>query len=287
MATPSARGPVGAVATAGAESAWSIDRHGSGPPAVVLHVPHAGTVMPIAVRSQLVLDDDGLSAELDVMTDWHTDGLAREASALSGVPLSVFANRLSRLVVDPERFAGGGEIMDAVGMGAVYRSTSALDVLRVPDPVRDENLLREYFHPYAAAFADLVDEVLAATGRCVIVDLHSFPSVALPYELDQDAPRPPVCIGTDEDHTPSWLGSVAAEAFGGLGRDVLLNTPFAGTYVPMRHYGLDLRVSSVMVEIRRDQYLCEPTEPLTERWVPTVAALARMLARIAAGDPDR
>jgi len=34
-----------------------------------------------------------------------------------------------------------------------------------------------------------------------------------------------------------------------------VNEPFAGSYIPLRHFGRDNRVTSVMVELRRDKYL--------------------------------
>ena len=34
-----------------------------------------------------------------------------------------------------------------------------------------------------------------------------------------------------------------------------MNEPFAGSYIPLRHFGRDNRVSSVMVELRRDTYM--------------------------------
>ena len=59
-----------------------------------------------------------------------------------------------------------------------------------------------------------------------------------------------VCIGTDPDHTPGWLdAALAAFASWELAVD-----DFQGS-VPQRHYRTDLRVASVMVEIRRDVYL--------------------------------
>lgn len=42
--------------------------------------------------------------------------------------------------------------------------------------------------------------------------------------------------------------------------DIGKNTPFGGTYVPLDHYRTDPRVYSVMIELRRDQYLTENGE---------------------------
>ncbi|MGA7689343.1 MAG: N-formylglutamate amidohydrolase [Jiangellales bacterium] len=114
-----------------------------------------------------------------------------------------------------------------------------------------------YFHPYADAVAALVDQRLAATGRAVIIDVHSNPQRRLPYERHPDRRRPAVCLGVDDQHTPDWLLAAATNAFAAIG-DVAVNEPFAGTYVPMRHYEAgDTRVASVMVELRRT----EATQP--------------------------
>jgi N-formylglutamate deformylase len=178
---------------------------------------------------------------------------ARAADAAGRRPW-MFVNRLSRLVVDPERFPGETEEMLAAGMGPVYTHGHAGRRLRSADPGRDSRLLREHFTPYAEGMAVLAGERLSATGRAVILDVHSYPSVRLPYELHGDGPRPPVCLGTDPRHTPQWLVEAASAAFGAVG----LDSPFAGAYVPLRHWGTEPAVSALMVEIRRDQYMLEP-----------------------------
>ncbi|MGW4298459.1 N-formylglutamate amidohydrolase [Streptomyces sp. NPDC004646] len=226
---------------------------------VLLHVPHAARAIPDDVRAGLVLDDPALARELDHITDAHTDTLAERAAALASARPWRFVNRLSRLVVDPERFPDEREEMLAVGMGAVYTRTTHREPLR-PEPADPGPLVERYFRPYAEAMTRAVAGRLAATGRAVVIDVHSYPTKPLPYELHQDGPRPAVCLGTDPFHTPPELTGAARTAFARCG-EVALDSPFAGTYVPLAHYGVDRRVSALMVEIRRDTYMTEPGGP--------------------------
>jgi N-formylglutamate amidohydrolase len=222
----------------------------------IVHVPHSSIRIPDDVRPQLLLDDDALAEELRLMTDARTDELALLAAGQVSPRPWLFVNRLSRLVVDPERLPNEHEELYAVGMGAVYSRTSGGVVLRDPDEAAERSLLTRFMTPYGDALADLVDERLSATGRAVLVDLHSYPVRALPYERHQDARRPPVCVGVDVDHTPAALVERVSRACSVIGQ-VVVNEPFAGSYIPLRHFGRDNRVASVMVELRRDTYLSD------------------------------
>lgn len=234
---------------------------------VLLHVPHSSRTIPADVRAGIVLSEADLDRELDLMTDSLTEELARAVSD------RVLAAPVSRLVVDVERFPDDRESMNAVGMGAVYTRTHDGAVLR--DTV-DPTVLDRWFHPHAAAVTAEVDAMLAEHGRAVLLDLHSYPSARLPYELAAArAPRPQVCLGTDSFHTPPWLVAAAREAFAGW--DVALDSPFAGTYVPLKHYGTDARVASLMIELRRDTYLDEATVRATSGFDDVVTRLARLV----------
>jgi N-formylglutamate deformylase len=224
---------------------------GSPESGVILHVPHSSRTIPPVVRERILLDDAALGTELDRMTDAHTDVIAEAAAALAAHRPGLLVNATSRLVVDPERFPDDREELRAVGMGAVYTRTSHGAPLRADDPAHADWLLRTYFEPYAAAMAALTGARLAATGTAVILDVHSYPRDPLPYELRPTAPRPAICLGTDPFHTPAALLAAAREAFAPCG-PVAVDTPFAGCYVPLRYYGREPAVRSLMVEIRRD-----------------------------------
>ena len=235
--------------TTNAKSTW--------PAWVVLHVPHDATEIPASVRDQYVLDEHALERELVRMTDHHTLTLFGGEQCKKVVRAPV-----SRLVVDVERFEDDAiEPMAAVGMGVVYAITSDLRPLRHDiTPQAREALLNAYYRPHHERFEQTVSDTLAEHGQCLIIDCHSFPNVALPYEGRQlEEARPDICIGTDDFHTNAALAACFVQAFESEGWRVSLNTPFAGAIVPASRYRRDRRVAAIMVEVNRSLYMGEGT----------------------------
>jgi N-formylglutamate amidohydrolase len=234
-----------ASAAHGAEAAW------------VIHLPHASTAIPSIDRAELLLSDQELALEVLRMTDHFTDELV--GSTLPTAQRVRFP--ISRLVVDPERFPeDADEPMSKVGMGVIYERTSHGRVLRrPPTPSVRQRLLETYYIAHHAALEAAVATALKQHGHCTILDMHSFPSRPLPYELDQDWDRPDICIGTDEFHTPEPLTGEFLQRFSVEGLSVVINRPFAGALVPMSYFRKDRRVTSIMVEVNRGLYLDETT----------------------------
>src|SRR5216683_2193612 len=111
--------------------------------------------------------------------------------------------------------------------------------------------------PHHSTLERLVSDVVARSGVCLIVDCHSFSSVALPYELDQTSERADICVGTDPFHTPSLIRDTIVEAAEEEGFSVAVDAPFAGALVPPSSYRKDHRVLSVMIEVNRRLYMDE------------------------------
>jgi N-formylglutamate deformylase len=210
--------------------------------AIILHIPHASTVLPSEV--EFLLGHEALAYEVDAMTDHHTDRLFD----LPGARRCVFP--VSRLVVDPERFIEDG--MEKVGMGVVYTHTSSGKPLRQISTGQKQSLIDRYYHPHHQQLTTMASKVLCIHGRCLIIDCHSFPAEPLDYETDPF--RPDICIGTDAFHTRPELEASLVNSFQDYGYSVAINSPFAGSIVPMDFYQQDQRVSSVMIEINRRLY---------------------------------
>lgn len=246
---------------------------------LVAHVPHSGVRIPADVRRFLLVDDERLEAELLALTDWHTGQLYGPPTvAAGGVAL---VNRLSRLVVDPERLPDAREPLTPFGLGAVYTRTSDGVALR---PERDAAvrvaLLDRYLQPWADTADRLVTDALDRHGRCLVLDGHSFPSRPLPYE-DPALARPDVCLGFADPHTPRALVDELTDACRARGLTVAHNQPFAGAYVPLARFGLDPRVTAVMVELNRAGHLDETTAERGPGFAAT-ADLVRDLVGLAA-----
>lgn len=224
------------------------------PPWVVLHIPHDSTVVPAQARQQLLLTDSALTLELQRMTDHFTHLLFAEPPG----DAAVVRAPVSRLVVDVERFADDStEPMAARGMGAIYNVTSHLAPLRRRlSPAEREALLRLWYYPHHEKLEAAVALAVERYGRCLVIDGHSFPANALPYEgSDQSLDRPDICIGSDSFHTPQALEQAFVDAFDRGGWRVAVNEPFAGALVPASRYRTDPRVEAVMVEVNRKLYL--------------------------------
>ncbi len=246
----------------------------SGPHAVV-HIPHASTMIPDDVRGTFVLSDDALERELLRLTDRYTDELFALDPAIA-IPV---AFGVSRFVVDPERFSDDAlEPMVARGMGAVYTATTDGATLRAGlTRSQRADLLSRFYEPHHAALEAATQDVLDATGRCLIIDAHSFPSDPLPCDLDQDPVRPDVCIGTDSFHTPAQLAADATTGFAAHGLDVAVDRPYSGAIVPARWFRRDERVSAVMVEVNRRLYMDEATGEKTAEFPQTRAVVRSVL----------
>jgi len=222
----------------------------------IIHIPHSSTEIPVDYLPSFLLSPEEIHSELTKMTDHYTD----ELFGINSPRVAIVRFPVSRLIVDPERFSDDShEIMAQYGMGAVYTCTSDLKALRVLDDGKRQQLLERYYHSHHRRLNALTDKCLQETGRCLIIDGHSFPSVPLPYELDQVLDRSDICIGTDPFHTPDWLKEFASEIFRQNGFSVALDHPFSGSLVPSDFYLRDKRVASIMVEIRRDLYVNELT----------------------------
>lgn len=202
----------------------------------VIHVPHAGTLIPTQVRDQFLLDDGALAAEAETSADLWTDLLAQGAWPDA---VHVIAP-VARIVVDVERYADDTvEPMAGIGRGMIYSHTHDSRRMRRDLRPGERSSLKSYhYDPHWSRLRE------AAVGS-VLIDLHSYPVEPWPVELDPEADRPEIVLGTDENLTPPAWRDALVDHFARAGYSVGLNRPYGGVI----DAGAD---SAAMLEIRRD-----------------------------------
>jgi N-formylglutamate amidohydrolase len=220
---------------------------------LILHVPHASTVIPVDCMGDFLVDPDRLSQHLVASTDHFTDDLF----AISTSGCTTVAFPISRLVVDPERFEDDAEEpMAARGLGVLYECGHDGQRIRgAISPKRRDWYLDRWYRPHHAALEVAVNRALQSSGSAIIIDCHSYPDIPLAVDLDQSRPRPDGCFGTSGIHTPSWLVDAGMRFASSQGWSFGIDRPYAGSIVPMQHYGKDPRVLSIMVEVNRKRYM--------------------------------
>ena len=221
---------------------------------ILIHIPHSSYFIPNKYKHLFRLKEDELFQEQIKMTDSFTNELFN----IKEIYKLIFP--VSRLVCDVERFRNEkDEEMTKQGMWVCYTKTSDLKPLKIVNNKHKQEILNLYYDKHHKTFERLVEKSLRQNDGCLIIDAHSFPSVSLPYELHSQDSRPDICIGTDNFHTPKKIAEYFYNAFSDLGYKVGLNNPFCGTIVPLKFYGKEKKVHSVMLEINRSLYMDEIT----------------------------
>lgn len=240
---------------------------------LILNIPHASDNIPD--RTGYVVTDAVLQQEMLLLTDWYTDDLF---SFGGGVP--IIAN-FNRIFCDTERFADDSrEVMSVAGMGFTYTRCDDGRLLRTVSPELKTKIFESYYQPHHDKLTAAVDEQLKLNGRAVIIDCHSFSNMPFKRDLSQVIPRPEICIGIDEFHTPRGLYKLLAVVSKLLGYTVKINTPYSGSIVPLKYYHTDKRVTSIMIEINRDLYLVSGTKEINGGYNKVKSDIQKMLLTI-------
>ncbi len=121
-----------------------------------------------------------------------------------------------------------------------------------------ETRLRNFWHPYHATLAALLERQRQRFGQVVLFDVHSMPSEAVQGSLIRHIRRPEIILGDRHGTTcdPGIMAEVE-RVFRAAGLRVARNAPFAGAYILQRHGRPRVGVHAIQIEIDRALYLDE------------------------------
>jgi N-formylglutamate deformylase len=229
---------------------------------LILHIPHSSYHIPLT--DGYAVSEECIQEEILKLTDWYTDELFQSSDDFSVVAA------FSRVFCDVERFVDDSqEVMAQYGMGVCYEKGDDGKVIRKVDDQLRETILEHYYWKHHNRLTEVVSQQLKEYGKALILDCHSFPSKPFVRDLDQSDNRPDFNIGTDSFHTPTELVEMTEEFFQSRGFSLGIDAPYAGSIVPLKFYGKDKNVMSIMLEVNRKLYLNEPSNQQSDNFQDT------------------
>lgn len=211
----------------------------------IFHIPHSSTYIPKEYINDYSVNLDYLNLSASIICDSDLYEMVQDFNPNS----IVFP--YSRLFCDVERFDSENEIMNSIGMGVLYTHNHELVEIR-KNPNKD---IKKYYKEHHSLFNDKVSDLLKLNKDVIILDLHSYSKHPLPYELYPDKKRPDICIGLNSEYNEYFLNETL-KLINEFGYSTSINEPFSGSIIP-NDFVSDKRVSSIMIEIRKDIY-CTP-----------------------------
>jgi N-formylglutamate amidohydrolase len=195
---------------------------------VILHIPHAVSVMPITYPRLP-------RSYLDEFTDWGTDDLFHHEAA------DRFVFNYSRFFVDVERLPD--DVLDIRGNGFYYTHTpDGIHCYRSKsDPEYAQAL--EIYEDWHRDLRKAASRNLSMTKNVAVIDCHSF-SDRQAALIHGEKDFPDICIGDNGD-TP--LAALVAEGFADHGYTVVKNFPFSNAISPIA----DENLHCVMIEVNK------------------------------------
>ncbi|MCX6152588.1 MAG: N-formylglutamate amidohydrolase [Candidatus Kapabacteria bacterium] len=215
---------------------------------VILHIPHSSVKIQNSIgftKDKRIIQDEILK-----LTDWNTNEI------FSIPEITTIKAEFSRIFCDVERFyPDEDEEMSKFGRGFFYTKTdNGLHLREDIDGIKGY-VYENYYLPHHSKLTQAVDKKLLEEGTAYIIDCHSFSDKPFNTDIDKRTPRPDICIGIDEFHTPDFLKEHFKSIFKNNGLTVAINSPYSGTMIPTKFYKNEENVIGIMIEVNKRLYM--------------------------------
>jgi N-formylglutamate deformylase len=219
---------------------------------VLLSIPHVGTHIPEALRS-----DYAEVAWQRADTDWHLDRLYAFAHQLGA---SVLQATHSRSVIDLNRPPDDqslypGHITTGLGPSETFRGEPLYLAGRAPDAAEISRRLALYWQPYHETLAAELERLRSLHGHVLLWDAHSIAS-QLPRLFDGKLPDLNLGTADGASCASEVLAPVAAIAKVS-GFSAIVNGRFKGGHITRRYGSPSRGVHAIQLELCQCLYMNE------------------------------
>ncbi len=234
-----------------------------------LNSPHSGRIYPPAFLSASRLDALSIRRSEDSFVDEIFSGAPRLGAPMlkANFPRAYLDTNREPYELDPAMFhdalpphANTRSVRVAGGLGTIARVVAdSTEIYRAPLSYAEaDHRIRTLYMPYHQALSDLLETTFRRFGCAVLLDCHSMPSLAGPFEDDMGTSRADIVLGDRYGVSAApALTDTAERILTDLGYSVVRNTPYAGGF-NTEHYGRPAQGHhALQIEINRALYMDE------------------------------
>jgi len=235
----------------------------------VLNSPHSGRIYPPSFLAASRLDALSIRRSEDSFVDEIFAGAPRLGAPMlkANFPRAYLDTNREPYELDPAMFhdalpphANTRSVRVAGGLGTIARVVAdSTEIYRAPLSYAEaDHRIRTLYMPYHQALSDLLETTFRRFGCAVLVDCHSMPSLAGPFDDDNGTSRADIVLGDRYGVSASpALTDTAERILTDLGYSVVRNTPYAGGF-NTEHYGRPTQgLHALQIEINRALYMDE------------------------------
>ncbi|MES2472169.1 MAG: N-formylglutamate amidohydrolase [Pseudomonadota bacterium] len=241
--------------------------------------PHSGRAYPKDLLDRTRLDATTLRRSEDAFVDELFAGVAALGAPLLAAQFPRALLDVNRGIAEIDRAMFDGALrvkVDApsprvaAGLGVIPRIVrDGAEIYRAKlDSAEADARLEQFYKPYHAALAGLMEETRLRFGVAVLIDCHSMPSALA---------VPDIVLGDRYGASAAPAVTARAEtAFLREGFTVARNTPYAGGHTTVQYGKVAYGFHALQIEINRALYLDE--DKITKR--PSFEAVRARLTRV-------
>jgi N-formylglutamate amidohydrolase len=255
--------------------------------AVVFSSPHSGCDYSQAFLRRSRLDSHAIRSSEDAFVDRLLQAAPGQGAPLLSaraprafVDLNRGPDELDPAVIEGVRKTGMNPRVSA-GLGVIPRVVGAGRAIysgKIPR-AEAEARIAQWWRPYHACLAQLLEEARRDFGHSILIDVHSTPHEA----LEGIGPRPAQIVLGDRFGVSAGSEVIAQveAAFLAEGLRVARNVPFAGAYITQAYSLPSRRRHAIQIEIDRALYMDERTLRPNSDFDAFGALMARVIGRLA------
>lgn len=231
---------------------------------VLVEVPHAGVLVPDAVKSELLAPEDAKLRDADIYVDRLYANAPRLGAGLLVAKISRYVVDLNRAQddVDAATVSDHPTPAGAQPRGVVWRSTTDGRPILARALTYQALLARlsRYYVPYHAALRQTLEQFRERHGYAILLAGHSMPSLGRSMHADPGSRRADVVPGTcGRTSAGSRVIDLVDAHFREAGLSVRHDDPYRGGF-STSHYGRPReRWHAIQIELNRALYVDERT----------------------------